>query len=99
MAWYKNGLSDSTVITEANAEYRKDQNPLTAFVDDCYEEKASGRVKGSEMYKTYKEWATANGMKKIMSGKEFHKNMELTYIHKPLNGTETYRGLSPMVRI
>jgi putative DNA primase/helicase len=99
MAWYKNGLSDSTVITEANAEYRKDQNPLTAFVDDCYEEKASGRVKGSEMYKTYKEWATANGMKKIMSGKEFHKNMELTYTRKQMAGIDTYFGLVSIVKV
>lgn len=59
--WQRDGLGEPEEVTEATGEYRAEQDIIAAFVDECCVSQAGARVKASELYKVYAEWATAAG--------------------------------------
>lgn len=78
LEWIQSELRPPRVVLEATAEYRKDEDIIGHFIDDCCEKDPSSEVMASELYKAYRGWCEANGHKPI-SGTKFGIKMKLSY--------------------
>lgn len=57
-----NGLDDlPKSMREANAEYRKTQDIIGSFIDQCHELGVDGSTSSGRLYEVYRTWAKTNG--------------------------------------
>lgn len=61
LAWQERGLAAPDDVTEATAGYRREQDLLGAFLDECTLSGRQYRAKASELYARYKAWGEAGG--------------------------------------
>lgn len=59
--WYREGLTDTDVVSRATSEYREEEDVAGQFLDDCTVASATGRVSKAEMYERYRQWCLDNG--------------------------------------
>ena len=57
MMWQSEGLNPPDVIQKAGKEYRKEMDIIEAFIDECCVTNDSYKVKASELFDAYKNWA------------------------------------------
>jgi putative DNA primase/helicase len=65
LAWQSRGLSIDVPadVTNATAEYRRENEPLTAFVDECCVVLDTSRVQASALWGAYQQWAERRHLK------------------------------------
>lgn len=64
LRWQREGLGMPAVVKAATADYRKQQDALAPFLDECCRTGSFNyRAKASELYEVYKLWSTENGEK------------------------------------
>lgn len=59
--WLADGLGMCDAVRQATAEYRADQDPLAAFLEDCCVLDPDGSVPVRELYSTYEDWCEKAG--------------------------------------
>jgi putative DNA primase/helicase len=60
LAWQEDGLSAPAEVKEATASYRREQDLIGAFIDECAVVGPGLKVKAGELYQRYKAWAEAS---------------------------------------
>jgi putative DNA primase/helicase len=60
--WRRRGLAAPERVTQASAEYRKDQDALARFLDDCCLLNAMVSVRSTQLYAAWQGWATKEGI-------------------------------------
>lgn len=48
-------------VEDATEQYRRENDIIQAFLDECCVQHENGRVRGSEIYSAYQKWCGANG--------------------------------------
>lgn len=91
--WQKKGLDPPQIVIEATAEYRRDEDTLGDFIDECCFLDPESHINASELYTAFREWWKDNISKtKIMSQRKFGKIMKLKFKREKV-GTYRYYGL------
>ncbi|MCL1915688.1 MAG: phage/plasmid primase, P4 family [Desulfovibrionaceae bacterium] len=98
LEWQKVGLAPPLKVLEAVAEYRKSEDLLGEFLEDCCElikdNPDSMRTLASELYDTFMLWFRANiSAKKDFSQKAFGKLMKERFRRERVGGHYYYYGL------
>ena len=92
LEWKKIGLNPPAIVKDATASYRRDEDLIAGFIEDCCEEKADGSCGASEAYKAFKNWYELEKGSKVPSPKVFGQTMGKKY-ERYKSGTKRYRGL------
>lgn len=61
LKWKRYGLMPPAVVLQAVEEYRREQDAIGNFLDECTERQADAVVKAGDLYLEYKYWAQAGG--------------------------------------
>jgi putative DNA primase/helicase len=80
-------------VVEATAAYRAEQDIMGAFFDECTIQGNQFRVKASELYAHYKEWAATRN-EYVMSQTDFGRAMVERGMEKRKSGDNWYLGLA-----
>lgn len=60
-SWREQGLNPPSVVREATEEYRRDQDMLRDFLEECCEIKPLQQVTARAIYSRYQDWCRQNG--------------------------------------
>lgn len=63
VAYKRDGLAPPASMRAATAEYRKDEDRLGEFLEDCTEVKSDGEAPSGLLYSRYKIWCVSRGEK------------------------------------
>ena len=61
--WVKEGLDPPSAVVDATLEYRKENDPIGKFLDDCTAPSPGSRVSAYDLYARYKKWAALDVQK------------------------------------
>ena len=90
----KDGLQPPKPILEATAEYRKSEDVIAKFVDDCCDLGEYAKIQASVLYDSFREWYQKNVSKYAPSGTKFGKMMtETKFKRDKVSGRNYYFGL------
>lgn len=92
LKWQERGLDPPPIVREATAEYRRDEDILADFIEECCFMDITATVQASHIYDAFKEWFEENVSKRIISQKKFGKMMTKRF-RREKKGTYTYFGL------
>lgn len=59
--WRLHGLCPPEDVTKATDSYKKEQDTLAEFIEECCEKLTSGEIPKGDLYKAYVKWAEDNG--------------------------------------
>lgn len=93
MEWQKEGLNPPARVIEATKEYRRDEDLLMDFVEQCCSQNPYESIEASELYAAFARWFEKNVSKKVMSQKKFGRMMVKRF-KREKKGTYKYYGLS-----
>jgi len=93
LAWQKEGLNPPSIVKEATAEYRRDEDLIAGFIEDCCEETAEGTCGSTEAYKAFENWYRNEKGHKVPSQKVFGQLMGKKFERAKSGGKKVYRGL------
>jgi putative DNA primase/helicase len=94
LAWEEQGLNPPRKVTEATEQYRRNEDLLADFVDECCEIEPGAQTKASELYSRFTEWYLENVGKKIPSNAWFGKSISLKFEKNKINGCIHYHGVA-----
>ena len=99
LEWQRAGLDPPAKVREATAEYRKDEDMLADFIEECCILQQPGesdiRTPASELYDAFCEWFKVNiSSKKTVSQKAFGKMMLEKFQRERKGGIYYYYGIS-----
>jgi len=91
--WQEMGLAPPKSVRDATEEYRRDEDLLADFLDECCHIADKTEVGASAIYDAFKEWMAENISKRsVISQKNFGKMMKGRF-DKVKRGTYFYKGL------
>lgn len=93
MQWQTMGLAPPQVIVDATAEYRRAEDILADFLEECCHIDPLAEVSASELYDAFKEWFKENVSKKAAVSQRKFGNMIKDRFDKFKKGKYFYRGL------
>jgi putative DNA primase/helicase len=94
--WIRYGLGQSESVLGATTEYREDMDPIGPFLEECCIFNTGFRIRSSEIYQAYLEWAKQNGRPEfshISFGNLFRDRKEPMSSEKS-GGVKWWRGLA-----
>jgi len=91
--WQKHGLMPPRVITDATEQYRRDEDLLADFIDECCLIEPGAKAKSSDLYGIFEKWYLANVGKKVPSGTWFGKNLSHKFEKNKQSGCVFYHGI------
>lgn len=99
LEWQRVGIAPPAKVREATSEYRRDEDLLADFVDECCDLQQEGqpeiRSKASDLYDAFCAWFKRNvSAKKTISQKAFGKMMLERFQRERKGGTYYYFGVS-----
>ena len=74
MLWQHEGLAPSRAIAQASEEYRRENDKVFRFLDECCV-MGQGSVKASVLYQAYSSWSKENG-EEPFSNKKFSEELK-----------------------
>jgi putative DNA primase/helicase len=92
LEWQRAGLNPPGIVKETTAEYRRDEDILSAFIQEVVIINVSSRVKAGEFYKAYEKWCLGNGHKPI-GGKKFGERMGKIFKKRRDSKGNYYEGI------
>ena len=92
MKWKKEGIKIPTKIKQASAEYKKEMDIVSLFLDNCTKISANGREKASDVFKEYVSWAKSSNEWSGMTQSKFGIEMGKKFQKKNINGYVYYVG-------
>ncbi|MDD5702377.1 MAG: phage/plasmid primase, P4 family, partial [Dehalococcoidales bacterium] len=90
LLWQREGLKDPQEVIEATAEYRKDQDLIAQFLEDCCIRTPDAEVTKKDFKAAYQKWCTESSIK-AMSDKELKQRLQVFGIKDGFNSTKTAR--------
>ena len=93
LEWQRIGLSEPKIIKEQRDEYRVEMDSIAMFVEECCEVNPLQKVKASELFNAYDNWAKENHQH-IMSSTKFGREMAKRYERKKYQGNRFYYGIN-----
>lgn len=91
LQWQQVGLSEAPEITNATNEYRKDEDVILRFIDDCCITQEDAYVTKKNLYDAFEQWYEENIGKRPLSVKVFSRRLkEKGFSDKVVR---TYEGL------
>jgi putative DNA primase/helicase len=93
LEWQQIGLNPPDEITKATAKYKRSQDNLADFIDECCYIDPDANVGASSLYQQFAEWWEKNISKTAPKQKTFGNWMSRTRFKKQKNGTFKYYGL------
>ena len=90
--WQEEGLNPPNVVLEATKEYRRDEDLLTDFIEECCFLDPYAEIEASKLYAAFSVWFEENISKRIMSQKKFGRMMTKRF-KRQKSGTYKYFGL------
>ncbi len=94
LMWQKQGLKPPESVTKATAEYRKEEDLILEFIEDCCEVKDEYQESATELYTTFETWFEENiGGKNTPKQRKFGDLMTKKFEKKKVGGRVRYFGL------
>ena len=69
--WQKKGLAPPPAVIDASKEYRRSEDLIQSFIDDCCFESSGAEVTARDLYDTFKKWFEINVSRRALSQKKF----------------------------
>jgi putative DNA primase/helicase len=91
--WQEQGLSPPNAVIEATAEYRRDEDQLADFLDQCCHLDPTCETAATVMYDAFKEWFAENVSKKASISQKKFGNMMKDRFDKIKRGVYYYKGV------
>ena len=86
------GLEPPEMVSAATAEYRKEMDVVSRFLEECTEKSFADTVRASDLYRIYTEWCDVNGEYNL-SNTKFGKEVIAKYEKVRMNDGFYYRGI------
>jgi putative DNA primase/helicase len=95
LLWKNGGLGAPSVVTNAGAEYRNEEDTLGDFIREETEAVPGARTSLSEMFLAYKAWAELNGMRFPLHKRLLNKRLsERGFVQGRANREKFWEGVS-----
>jgi putative DNA primase/helicase len=100
LAWQTQGLSKPAAVNAATATYRAESDPIAVFLRERCVINEACRVKASEFYRAYQDWADDTGLKERerLSNSKFGRIMTERFRKKEESSGNTYVGVGLQAR-
>lgn len=92
LAWQERGLDVPTLVRESTGKYRRGEDTLMDFLDECCVVGREYKVRASEIYDVFLPWFQRNISKKGLSQKKFG-NLMLKKFTSEKHGVYYYYGV------
>ncbi|MCK9275219.1 MAG: phage/plasmid primase, P4 family [Syntrophales bacterium] len=98
LEWQARGLDPPRSVTEATSEYRRDEDLIGDFVEECciIEPGATGRA--GDLFERFEEWYLSNVGKKVPSQHWLGKQLRKRFEKVRHNGRVVYKGVDVIPR-
>lgn len=93
LRYQQEGLNPPLEITAATEEYRKGEDVLADFIDECCIREDGATEKANVLYKRYVAWYHDNIGEKERTGTWFGKLLKQKFKKTKINGCVTYHGI------
>ena len=98
LEWQKRGLDPPEAVTDATAEYRRDEDMAADFVEECLIIEPGAKCQGSDLYTRFCGWYEDNIGKKVPSNTWFGKQMASKFDKSRVSGCIWYHGVGVVAR-
>ncbi len=71
LQWQAQGLKPPPAVIDASKEYRRDEDLIGHFIDDCCYESKGSETLAKDLYDCFKKWWESNISRKALSQKKF----------------------------
>jgi putative DNA primase/helicase len=93
LEWQQDGLNPPANIKEATEKYRRGQDLIADFLEECTENEEMASEGSSQLFARFTAWYIENIGKKVPSGTWFGKQMGERYNRVRINGRSVYQGI------
>ena len=93
LLYQRDGLNPPKCVREATEKYRRGEDLLADFIDECCIREPGAKCKSSVLYKRFVEWYHENIGKKEESGTWFGKQISQKFERSKSNGCVVYFGI------
>jgi putative DNA primase/helicase len=93
LEWQQDGLDPPPLVREATAGYRRDEDMLADFIDECCLTDSESRVTATALYNAFTTWFETNYGKRIPSQKRFGSLMAKKFERRK-DGIYFYYGIT-----
>lgn len=94
--WYRSGLQEPQTVTRATSSYRDSEDQLLDFITSKLVREEEGRIKGSDLFKLYGDWADEEELapKDKWTRRTFYGAMEERgFPSYTKDGSKAFRGI------
>lgn len=92
LKWKKYGLKIPNKVKKASAEYKKENDIVSLFLENCTRPSFYGREKASDVFREYVNWAKSSNEWSGMTQSKFGIEMGKKFEKKNINGYVYYIG-------
>ena len=92
LQWQEQGLNPPEIILQATKDYRRDEDLLMDFIEECCFQDPYAEIEASRLYAAFAEWFEQNVSKRVLSQKKFGRMMTKRF-RRQKSGTYKYFGL------
>jgi len=93
LLWQKHGIKPPTIVTEATAKYRENEDMIGDFVDECCIKEPLAKERGSALYNRFVTWYHDNHGQKEPTGAWFGKQLSQKFDKNKSDGVIMYHGI------
>jgi len=94
LLYQKHGLKPPKEVTEATELYRRNEDLLADFIDECCVREPGAKAKSSSLYARFVDWYHDNIGKNEPSGTWFGKQLSQKYEKNKSEGVVMYHGIA-----
>lgn len=94
LLWQKEGLVEPAKIKKATAEYRRAEDQIADYVEQCLLLNPNEREWATDLYKVFKVWWIANVNNKPLSQRKFGDLMTMRFEKEQPTGRVEYLGIT-----
>lgn len=92
--WQRDGLKPPREVTEATEGYRRNEDLLADFEEECCIREPGAKEKGASLYQRFVMWYEDNVGKNTPSGTWFGKQLSQKYRKSKSDGHSVYHGIA-----
>lgn len=93
LLWQKHGLKPPREVTDATENYRRNEDLLADYLDECCIREPGAKDKGAPLYQRFVIWYEDNVGKNPPSGTWFGKQLSQKYQKSKATGCVMYHGI------
>jgi len=93
LLWQRHGLSPPREVSEATEDYRRNEDILADYIDECCHREPAAKDLGAALYAKFSEWYHENVGKNEPSGTWFGKQLGAKFKKTKVEGRVTYHGI------